>query len=81
MSGYGLLHDLQQSAMTGSLNPAFNSGDRMNDAGNTVDVTEKAARALKNTMPFLGPVAEKLGPVGGTITAVKAVRDLYNCVN
>jgi hypothetical protein len=81
LSGYALLHDLQQSAMTGSLNPAFNSGDRMNDAGNTVDVTEKAAKALKNTIPFLGPVAEKLGPVGGTITAVKAVRDLYSCVN
>jgi hypothetical protein len=61
--------------------PAHGRTPPLPDAGNTVDVTEKAAKALNNTIPFLGPVAEKLGPVGGTITAVKAVRDLYNCVN
>jgi hypothetical protein len=52
----------------------------LNDAGNTVDVAGKTAEALAKTLPFLEPVAEKLGPVGMTISVVKAGRDFYNCV-
>lgn len=81
VSGYGLLHDLQQSAMTGSLNPALNSGDKLNDAGNAVELTDRAASALEKTLPVAGRFGKVLGPVGSGITAVKALRDLYNCVN
>jgi hypothetical protein len=65
--------------MRGSINPVLNSGDRLNDAGNAVDLAEKGAHALRKTLPFLGPVAKKLGPVGATISVVKAGRDFYNC--
>ena len=79
LSPIGIVPDLADAAMSGSLNPLVNSGDRLNDAGNAVDVAGKAAGALKNTLPFLGPVAKKLGPVGATISVVKAGRDFYNC--
>lgn len=68
------------SVAGGLLNPLFNSGDRLSDEGNTVDVAGKAAEALSQTLPFLVPVAKKLGPVGMTISVVKAGRDFYNCV-
>jgi hypothetical protein len=81
VSGYGLLKDLQSSAMTGSLNPLLNSGDKLNDAGNAIDLTDKAASALAKTLPVAGRFGKVLGPVGTGITVVKAARDLYNCVN
>jgi RHS repeat-associated protein len=80
LSPIGILPDVADAAMRGSLNPFFNSGDRLNDAGNTVDVAGKTAEALAKTLPFIEPVAKKLGPVGMTISVVKAGRDFYNCV-
>ena len=79
LSPIGIVPDLANAAMSGSINPVLNSGDRMNDTGDAVDLAEKAAHALSKTLPFLGPVAKKLGPVGATISVVKAGRDFYNC--
>jgi len=75
LSPIGILPDLAGAAMSGSINPVLNSGDKLNDTGNAVDLAGKAADALKKTLPFLGPVAKKLGPVGATISVVKAGRD------
>lgn len=80
LSPIGMLPDVADAAMRGSFNPLFNSGDRLNDAGNAVEVAEKTAAKLAKTLPFLGSVAEKLGPAGMTISVVKAGRDFRNCV-
>lgn len=80
LSPIGMLPDITDAAMHGSFNPLFNSGDRLNDAGNAVEIAGTTTEKLAKTLPFLGPVAEKLGPVGMTISVVKAGRDFYNCV-
>ena len=37
------------------------------------------AEALSKTLPFLGPVAKKLGVAGAVISVGKAARDFYEC--
>jgi len=44
-----------------------------------VEMAKDGAEMLKKTLPFLGPVAKKLGPVGATISVVKAGTDFYKC--
>jgi hypothetical protein len=80
VSGVGLLSDTVDAAMSGSIKPLFNSGDRLNDVGNGVDVADKAAGALEKTLPFLAHYGKGLGYFGAGITVAKAGRDFYNCV-
>jgi hypothetical protein len=64
---------------SGSLNPLFNSGDKVNDVGNAIDVAGKTAEAISKTLPFLRPVAKHPGPIGATLSIYKYGRDAYNC--
>jgi RHS repeat-associated protein len=80
VSGIGILNDAVDSAMSGSLNPLFNSGDRLNDVGNAADVGEKGAKILEKTLPVAAHYGKALGWVGAGITVAKAGRDFYNCV-
>jgi RHS repeat-associated protein len=80
VSGVGLLSDTIDAAMSGSLKPLFNSGDRLNDAGNGADVAEKTAGALEKTLPVAAHFGKALGYFGAGITVAKAGRDFYNCV-
>jgi RHS repeat-associated protein len=80
VSGVGLLSDTVDAAMSGSLKPLFNSGDRLNDAGNGAEVGEKTVGALEKTLPVAAHFGKALGYFGAGITVAKAGRDFYNCV-
>jgi len=75
----GLLPDIADAAMKGSINPVLNSGDWLHDSGDAVELTKQGAEALKKTLPALGPFAKRLGPVGSTISVIQAGRDYWNC--
>ncbi|GEM_PF-6494258 len=79
LSPFSLLPDLANAAQGESVNPLVNSGDRLNDAGNMVEMGKKGAEALSKTLPFLGPVAKKLGVAWAVISVGKAARDFYEC--
>lgn len=80
LSPVGILPDMADALQNGSTDPLFNSGDRLNDAGNAVDVAEKSADALKKVLPFAGPVAKKLGPLGVSLSIAKGLRDTTHCI-
>jgi len=80
VSGVGLLNDAVDAAMSGSLKPLFNSGDRLNDAGNGVDVSKRSVEALEKTLPIAAHYGKALGYFGTAITVAKAGRDFLNCV-
>jgi hypothetical protein len=76
----GIVPDVVDAAMQSSFNPLFNSGNKLGDLGNEVEAAKTGAEVLSETLPFLKPVAKKLGPVGVTISVAKFGTDLYNCV-
>jgi hypothetical protein len=79
LSPFSLLPDLADALSKGSPKPLVDSGDKMHDIGNGVDLAHHAADALKTTLPFLKPVAKKLGYAGAVISVATAARDFYQC--
>ena len=79
LSPVGIIPDALDAMGSASLSPLFNSGDKVNDAGNAVDVAGRAAKALSKTLPFLRPVAKHAGPIGATLSIYRYGRDAYNC--
>ena len=79
LSPVGIVPDLANAAEQGSVNPLFNSGDKLHDAGNAVDVADRAASALEKTLPVAKVAGDILKPVGVTLAVYKGVVDTYGC--
>jgi RHS repeat-associated protein len=80
LSPVGIVPDLANAAQQGSVNPLFNSGNRLHDTGNAVDVADRVASALEKTLPVAKVAGDILKPVGVTLAVYKGVVDTYGCI-
>lgn len=78
---FGIVPDAVKAMQSDSLKPLFNSGDRLENTGNAVDLAEKTAKALEKTLPLAGEAGKVLGPAAIAIGAVKYGRDTYDCAH